>query len=504
MPMSFRLLILLLLCITTIAQADTLIPEHGKYSTTYQSDWSKLPTGDVLAKHDVDQIPFKEVKGEDAHQRFSKQDKVHLKDLHYKVHWDGKADKYKTTLILIEDVKEVILENISILNTDADYRAYDSIRVEGADRVIVRNLYLAGAAQSYHLRLEGCGEVFIENVEIAGVKYGNSQFARTGGGIWINNGASGRGGINDTGLHVSNPRVSGWQIVQNCYIHDNTEDDDNRRNQDGILIHAPSNGVLFNTVVENWLRPSGDSAFDLGFRRNEPEYQDRTYRVERNIIRNCTFLKTPGHGTGPNTLFLANNVLINTTIGDYHGGGGDNRYVHNTFIYDLNQTPEYLRQLALRGSQGFSCLWGFSGRTFYENNLVYRPEGTFFMYYMNDQGDQEKYRKVFPDNNVYAMQPEQTAFLRSAIAGQIHKSLADWSKDTAQDKASIIVDPTTVPFVSYASGDFHLLKNPWLNVAPLFDRKIEGVLLKVDKDFDGKTRDKKHPTPGAFEAAITQ
>lgn len=502
--MPFRYILCLTLCLTSFTFADDIIPEHGKYTTQYQADWSKLPTGDVLAKHDLTQIPFKEVKGEEVRQRFANQDKVHLHDLHYKVQWDGKSDKFKTTLIIIENVKEVILENISILNTDPDYRAYDGIRVEGADRVIVRNLYLAGAAQSYHLRLEGCGEVFIENVEIAGVKYGNSAFARTGGGIWLNNGASGRGGINNTGFSVKNPRVPGWQVIQNCYIHDNTEDDDNRRNQDGILIHAPSNGLLFNTVVENWLRPSGDSAFDLGFRRNEPEYQDRTFRVERNIIRNCTFLKTPGHGTGPNTLLLANNLLINCTVGDYHGGGGDNRYVHNTFIYDLNQAPEYLRQQATRGSQGLSCLWSFSGRTFYHNNLIYRPQDTFFMFFMNADGDQEKYRKVFADRNVYAIQPEQTSYLRSATAGEIHKTFESWCKDTAQDANSILVEPATVPFVSYIAGDFRLTGNPWANVTQLYNRKIEGVLLNIDRDFNGNPRDKTHPAPGAFEAVSAQ
>ncbi|HAI12741.1 MAG TPA: hypothetical protein DCM28_13620 [Phycisphaerales bacterium] len=502
--MSLRHILLIALCFASITFADQLIPEHGKYSTQYQSDWSTLPTGDVLAKHDLSKIPFKQVNGEEVRQVFANQDAVHVKDLNYKVHWDRPVDKYKSTLIYIANVKEVVLENINIINTDPDYKAYHSILVEGADRVIVRNLYLAGTVQSYHLRLEGCGEIFIENVEIAGVQYDNRPTHRLGGGIFINNGASGRGGINNTGLRAEHPRIPGWQVIQNCYIHDNSQDDDHRRNQDGILIHAPSNGLLFNTVVENWLRPSGDSAFDLGFRRVEPEYQDKTFRVERNIIRNCTFLKTPGRGTGPNTLFLTNNILINTTIGDYHGGGGDNRYVHNTFIYDLNQAPQDLRQLALRGSQGFSCLWNFAGRTFYHNNLVYRPAGDFFMFYMNDQGDPQKYRQVYADNNVYAIDPIPSSYLRSAVKGLKVKTFEDWKKDTAQDTGSLVVKPATVPFVSYDSGDFRLTHNPWPNATQLHDRKIEGVRLSVLKDFDGKARDTAHPTAGAFEAPLAQ
>lgn len=500
--MSLRRILCFALCLTTSLCADTLIPEHGKYTAQYQSDWSKLPTGDVLAKHDLSKIEFKEVNGEDVQQRFANQDTVHLKDINYKVHWQNPCDKYKTTLIYIDNVKEVILENINLINTDPDYKGYHSILIEGADKVIVRNCYFAGTVQSYHLRLEGCGEILIENVEIAGVRYDNRPTHRLGGGIFINNGASGRGGDNNTGLRVSHPRIPGWQVIQNCYIHDNSQDDDNRRNQDGILIHAPSHGLLFNTVVENWLRPSGDSAFDLGFRRVEPEYQDRTFRVERNVIRNCTFLKTPGKGTGPNTLLLANNLLINCTVGDYHGGGGDNRYVHNTFIYDLSQAPEALRDLATRGSQGLSCLWSFSGRTFYHNNLVYRPAGDFFMFYMNADGDPRKYRQVYADNNVYAVAPLPSAYLRSANDGLKLKTFEDWQKDTDQDKESLLIEPTAVPFVSVTSGDFRLTSNPWTSVASEYNKKVEGVSLAVTRDFDGKLRDKQHPTVGAFEAPV--
>ncbi len=496
------LICLLVMSIPSVTLADAIIPEHGKYTTAYQSDWSKLPTGDITGKRDLSNIQFKEVIGEESRIKFANQDTVHLKDIHYKLRWNNPTDKYNNTLIFIANVKKVILENIDIINLDPDYKAYHSILIEGADEVIVRNCYFAGTVQSYHLRMEGCGDILIENVEIAGIQYDNRPTHRLGGGIFINNGASGRGGINNTGLRAEHPRLPGWQVIQNCYIHDNSQDDDHRRNQDGILIHAPSHGLLFNTVVENWLRPSGDSAFDLGFRRVEPEYQDRTFRVERNVIRNCTFLKTPGHGTGPNTLLLANNILINCTVGDYHGGGGDNRYVHNTFIYDLNQAPEALRQLALRGSQGFSCLWNFKGRTFYHNNLVYRPAGNFFMFYMNDQGDPRKYRQVYADNNVYAIAPLDSAYLRSANDGLKLQTFEDWQKDTAQDTESQLVEPSMVPFVSYASGDFDLTHNPWPGVAPLHDKKVEGVLLAVYQDFKGTPRDKKHPTVGAFEAPV--
>ena len=124
------------------------------------------------------------------------------------------------------------------------------------------------------------------------------------------------------------------------------------------------------------------------------------------------------------------------------------------------------------------------------------------MFYMNAQGDQRKYRQVYADNNVYAIAPLESAYLRSANDGLKLQTFADWQKDTAQDGASQLVEPAAVPFVSYTSGDFDLTHNPWPGVAPLHDKKVEGVLLDVYQDFNGTPRDKKHPTVGAFEAPV--
>lgn len=481
-------------------QADDIIPEHGKYTQSYQSDWSQLPTGDGLASNDVSQIPFIPIVGENHKMVYSDMQTLHLSNLHYQVSWNQPSSKYQTTLLYIENVDEVILDNISIMNMDADYRAYHSILIEGADRVIIRNLYLAGPVQSYHLRLEGCGDVLIENVEIAGKQFNGSSFHRLGGGIFINNGATGRGGINNTGLNVSHPRLPGWQIIQNCYVHDNSEDDGVGRNQDGILIHSPSHGMLFNTVVENWLRPSCDAAVDLGFRRDEPEYQNRIFRVERNIVRNATYFKTPGNAPGPNVLYLANNLIINTQLADYHGGNNAVRYIHNTFLYDVNKAPANLVSLAQRGTQSVARLWNFYGPTYLANNLFYRPASGFKIFYMNNESTQDKYRQIIPNHNVYAIPATSTTFLYNWADGVLLPTLANWQQGTRYDMQSVVVSPSTVSFVDYANNNYHLTTNPWPTVTDTQTISFNGILLNVTQDFNGNPS---NLTPGAFTAAPT-
>ena len=499
--MSYRTLFLLLLLaiISPPLQADDITPEHGKYTQSYQSDWSQLPTGDILTHNDVNQIPFIPIVGENhkANYTFTDLPTVHLSNLHFQVSWNQASSKYQTTLMHFENVDEVILDNISIMNMDSDYRAYHSILIEGADRVIIRNLYLAGTVHSYHLRVEGCAEVLIENVEIAGKQYSGSSFHRLGGGIWIKNGNTGGGGIDNTGMSIDHPRLPGWQVIQNCYIHDNTEDDGAGRNQDGILFHAPGHGIVFNNTVENWLRPNADAAMDLGYRRVEPEYQSRILRVERNIVRNATYFKTPGTAPGPNLLYLVNNLMINTQIADYHGGGNDVHYLHNTFIYDPTKSPTHLTFRVTPITKTIARLWDFYGPTYMENNLFYRLDHGFDIIYISASLSQDKYLHFVPNHNVYAVPAVSTDFLTNSSYVPVISTLNDWQQETSYDMQSVVVSPSTVPFADYVNDNYQLTSNPWPTVTDTQTISFNGVLLQVTQDFNGNPSNQ---TPGAFTA----
>lgn len=477
---------------------EGIIPEHGKYTRAYQSDWSKLPAGDVLAKKDVSNVQFQEVTGEQAKREWRGEKRVVISNLNLKVKWDHpKPDKFGTTLFYVEDAGEVVIENLNIISADPDYRQYHTIYIEGAERVIIRNLYLAGTVQSYHIRLEGCKEVLIDGVEIAGIDYNGTGRRRLGGGIWINNGDGKPGQAPLTAKH---PKLPGWQVVQNCYLHDNSESDGTERNQDAVLVHSAGDGLLFNCVVENWMRHTADASFDLSFRRGEPEFQDRFFRIERNIIKNATFYKSVGNVPGPNMLFWANNLFINSTYADYHRGAADSVFVNNTYIFDLEKAPENLRGLAMRGSEGYCCLWGYSGPTALSNGLLFKPGGRFFMFYQNAEPPEDKYHFFVPNHNLYAVGNASTAWLRTAQRGVVFATLDAWREATSQDKDSLQIDGGPEIFADYAKGDYR----PVIGAVPPgvpnpHFLKPGDPRQKVDRDFYGVLRSEaKELVPGAF------
>ncbi|WP_043588298.1 hypothetical protein [Geminisphaera colitermitum] len=497
--------------VADIAAVDTIIPEHGKYTTAYMSDWSKLPTGDKIPRRDPAGIEFKPVVGETMRREWANQEKVYLADLELRVTWEAKkSNKRTTTLFRIIDCKEVIIENLAIIQSDPDFRGYHTIAIEGADRVIIRNLYLAGTVQSHHLRLEGCKDILIDNVEIAGVDYLGNGRTRVGGGIWINNGATGTASspMGLTGLWIppEHVRMPGWQIVQNCYFHGGLESDGGDwRNQDALLIHHPGNGVLFNCVVENWFHPPMDGGFDLSYRRTEPEYQDKFFRIERNVVRNVTFgIKTPARSPGPNVLFFANNLLVNSQLADYHNGAAnDVYYVHNTYIYDTDQAPPALREMAQRGASGYASLWRYSALSVLSNSLLYKPSGPFTLFYGNHMGQPDKYLYLKPDYNVYALGSAKPIWYRNSSDGVKFKTLDDWRNATGTDGHSAFVNASAVQFVDYAKGDYRLRSNPAPTPDTLTTRYLSpaDARMRVDRDFYGKSRsasDVMGLSPGAF------
>ncbi|MFW6437822.1 MAG: hypothetical protein ACOCZ7_02305, partial [Armatimonadota bacterium] len=74
--------VLMLSCVCVLcpgAFADQLIPEHGKYSESYQSDWSQLPSAVELTRRDESDFEaLREVAGEEVRRRFIDEDEVRL------------------------------------------------------------------------------------------------------------------------------------------------------------------------------------------------------------------------------------------------------------------------------------------------------------------------------------------------------------------------------------------------------------------------------------------
>ncbi|MDR1280878.1 MAG: hypothetical protein LBK99_08655 [Opitutaceae bacterium] len=500
--------------------ADGIISEHGKYSAAYMSDWATLPTAD---KHPRRPLPplssLQPVKGETLRRAWLHEKNVRLADLELAVTWENHADPasatgtkqnaagnqtkspHATTLFRITNADEVVVENITLLQADADYRAYNTILIEGADRVVIRNVRLAGTVASFHLRIEGCRDVFIDNLEIAGLDYHGHGRPRVGGGLWLNNGNTGRLGINGTGLWTEYARQPGWQVIQNSYFHDGIESDGGEwRNQDAVLIHHPGHGVLFNNVVENWFHPPMDGGFDIAFRRADPELQGKFFRIERNILRNVTLIKTPAAAPGPNTLFYANNLFINTRLADYHKGAANEvRYIHNTYVYDLAKAPPPLRQLARRGASGYACLWNYGATTRLENSLLYRPDADvpFTLYSANKDAAPDKYLHFKPANNTYALDTQKLAWLRTARDGIKCSTLGDWRGLTGADAGSVLVTPPTVRFANYENDDFRLRAIPAATAASDYLSPAD-KRMKIDRDFHGQPRNRAVTAPGAF------
>lgn len=435
-----------------VPREDFITPAHGLYTETYQSDWSQLPTGDALARRDLSDIQFQDVIGENVRAEWRGQPVVHISDLHLRVNWNqSTASKFGTTLFYIEDAEEVIIENLSIISNDPDFRQYHTIFIEGAQRVVIRNLYLAGTVRMYHIRLEGCGEILIDRVEIAGIDYSNNGRHRLGGGIWINNGEDLPG---QPPLGAKNPKSPGWQIVQNSYFHDFTEDDGIFRNQDALLVHSASDGILFNCVVQNWLRPAAESSFDLSFRRSEPEFQNRFFRVERNIIENATFYKCVGSAQGANTLFYANNLFVNSTYADYHSGDSESIFEFNTYVFDSGLLPPDVGGLDTSGARVYTRLWSYAAPTFLFNSLIFKADGPFFMFYQNTTPPLDKYLFFKPNHNIYSVEGISHSWLMAQGQGVLFPTLASWRLATSQDLQSALIPADPFIFTDYENGDF--------------------------------------------------
>ncbi len=471
-----------------------IIKEHGQYSEAYRSDWSALPNGKDMARQDPANRAFETLSGDDAKRWYADQDRVHISGEALEVSWPWRG--YDNQVYRIRDVKTVIIEDVAVVQKDPDYRGYHSVLIENCDTAVIRNSSFAGAVEHSHIKIKGCRDVLIDNVEIAGIDYDKSGRHRSGGGIFIENGnAQRKGSFGGPGW-----RDLEWLVIQNSYIHDLTGGDGTRRNHDAILVHTPADGVIFNNVVENWLRRYGDAAIDVGYRRGGA--RDRFLRIERNIVRNATLTKTPGEfGDGSSAVLWANNLMINAYHGDYHEGWS-NLFVHNTYVWDPDKLPLLLERDF--SSHAFYRLWeDMRYPSFGRNNLLFINVPDPFWVYDQSGGRADKYRNLFTDHTVYLTRaPLETGWLMSDADndGPTFRSFEDWKTDTGNDRHSIVGVAAPDGFVDYAGDDYRLTeRSPAAGSGNAAFAVTRDPRMAITRDFFGKPRSATSPSAGAFE-----
>jgi hypothetical protein len=310
---------------------------------------------------------------------------LHLKGLELEVDWDDESVTERSSwnkVINIHDVKYVLLEDLFIETAD-EHTKY-TVSVDGCDTLIIRNSYFAGPAQK-HINIRGCRRVFIDKVEIAGLDTNLDGLAEIGG-ISIENGTNKdvdtssycdqfqcseakdicensefgvftylsecpliAGAVptstpswilknsDDTPLVDDEIEITDmtaeleWLGLQNIYIHDGEQG-----SGDGIAIESPSDGILFNSVIDGWLTDELDAALDIDHRRLcDTDYTKKTFRLERNMLLNASIIKTPGISADRNRLLFAVNLFLNMKVQDYHRQHVVG-WVHNTWLYDEN------------------------------------------------------------------------------------------------------------------------------------------------------------------------
>lgn len=445
--------------------------------SAWRGDWGGLPLGNASGKFAGAPGALKDVAGEDLQKTWTGPDEVVIRGLRARVHWKAaQGEKFRTTLFHIVGARRVVIEDVAIIAADSDYRMYDTFHIEDADEVIVRNVYFGGPVQSYHLRIFGARRVVVDGIEVAGT--GEPGERRAGGGVWIKNSASRTKKPGPGVPFDANWAQADWTVVQNGYFHD-YEDADKLRNQDAINVESPGDGLIFNCVVDNWARENrvGDAAFDISYRLREAQGGKR-FRIERNVFRKAHFTKTPGYGPGDDRMIWANNVYLDTHIGDYHGGWL-NALVHNSFVLD--------------GADRLYRMWEQKpdGHTLIAGNTVVSIRPLDSTYYFNDAGVREKLPLLHTDYNAYAM-PVPGLWL----GGKLDKATrwSDW-QTLGQDRNSRNGDAASC---HPELGD--LLKGPPCVVPPLRLPSTYAATadLAVTRDFLGRPRPAS-PAAGAYE-----
>jgi hypothetical protein len=376
------------------------------------------------------------------------------KKLEWKKNEKNNKGYFNNNVIWLKKFKRVVIENINLrlwdpnlsidgsYNTDPELTASTSIRTDDCREVIIRDCYFGGEALRHHIQIQNSDRVFIDRVEIAGLGVHNkrkkskditysSEKINTvylcGGGIKISK--TDYAEISGFRLPASGFRI--WNVIQNCYIHDNNIALSSKNNWDGITTSIPGNSLIFNCYFENWgitndeltneevtnnnnkLKIGADCALDLG----EPEVpipdKDYVFRIEHNIFDNCKGVKNSYSYIYQNSnssfqlpassfrsdfvshLFTGN-IYYNTPLWDYHTGYRV-YHVRETFVFDDSSNKKYVYKFEGSDSSPVS----------FHNNIVYINTATSSFKIFNvrnfktDTGSLKNFIAFKAENNLY-------------------------------------------------------------------------------------------------------
>lgn len=431
---------------------------------SYESDWAPLKVGASFKKF-VGPNGIQKVEGEKYRREWINVEEVRIEKLSVEVDWPAKRGGRERTLFYVDGADRVIIRDLTIVAGNADARMYDTIFLANVGEVIVQRVHLTGAVHRYHLRILNADRVYVDNLEISGIDYGTG-LARAGGGLWIKNTPSGE---------EDAYRDPEWIQIQNCSITD-YQTTAERRNQDAVYIESPGDGLLFNCLISNWGVEGivGDGAIDVSFRHDQSP-GGRLFRIERNILQNSTFAKTPGVGGRDNVVLWVNNIFVDTHLADYHGKW-TSLYVYNTFVFS-NQRRMYR-------------MWRQqeNGHTQLKGNVVVSSKPLNNVYYLDDTGISDKLGLLSTESNVYIM-PEPGRWLRS-----VKTHLGTWSEwiSAGFDKYGLFIDVVEEGFTKDYCGA--TLKAAGAKVDNAF--QIGRQKIRIERDFFGNGRSERS-TPGA-------
>lgn len=482
--MQIRPLLMVACCICalcSVAHTDDLIPEHGKYSQTYLSDWSKLPTGRELARHDLSQMEFTDVAGEDVRQVFTDEtDEIRISGQRLRVSWASpECEKYRHALYYFRNCERIVIEDMAVIQNHGDWRASSTFFFESCGSIEIRNCYLAGTSEKPFIRLDGCEEYFIDGVEIAGMDFGEGY--RCAQGIVINNGAgldpeTGR----HRGIYRDDARDLRFGVIQNSYFHDYGLTGP-VFNHDGIAFAAPADGLIFNCWFENW---EADAAIDNSHRRNDEDYQNHLHRTERCVFVNCHRVKTNGAVGSPTcSLLWCNNLYVDSSLTDYHVGW-ENWRVHETYIF--TRPKGYFHVMHYR-----------EGPKFFRNCLMYSPVSVGDIYQSMGETPEQDITLLRSNYFMYLM-PAPRNWLTARTGNTPEITTWEQWREAGFDADSTLSELAPL-FADAAAGDYRLLAD-----SPAAGAGSAETLQPTDRrpavtgDFYGNPR----PDPpgcGAFE-----